>query len=105
MANPAGSFIWYELMTPDPAGSKRFYDAVVAGWTIEAQPSGEIDYRMISRSDGGNSGGVLRLTEEMQGHGARPCWLRLLGVPHVDAAVARGEGGGGGAPMPGPDIR
>ena len=35
MANPAGSFIWYELMTPDPAGSKRFYDAVVAGWTIE----------------------------------------------------------------------
>ena len=22
MANPAGSFIWYELMTPDPAASK-----------------------------------------------------------------------------------
>jgi hypothetical protein len=40
MANPASSFIWYELMTPDPAGSKRFYDAVVAGWTVEAQPSG-----------------------------------------------------------------
>ena len=101
MANPAGSFIWYELMTPDPAGSKRFYDAVVAGWTIEAQPSGEMDYRMISRSDGGNSGGVLRLTEEMQGHGARPCWLGYLGVPDVDAAVARGGGGGGGALMPG----
>ena len=72
MANPAGSFIWYELMTPDPAGSKRFYDAVVAGWTIEAQPSGDMDYRMITRSDGGHSGGVLRLTEEMQRHGARP---------------------------------
>src|SRR3954467_12744853 len=105
MANPAGSFIWYELMTPDPAGSKRFYDAVVAGWTIEAQPSGDMDYRMITRSDGGNSGGVLRLTQEMQGHGARPCWLGYLGVPDVDAAVARGEGGGGRALMPGHEIR
>ena len=105
MANPAGSFIWYELMTPDPAGSKRFYDAVVAGWTIEAQPSGEMDYRMTSRSDGGNSGGVLRLTEEMQGHGARPCWLGYLGVPDVDAAVARVEEDGGRTLMPGHDIR
>ena len=31
---PAGSFIWYELMTPDPAAAKAFYDAVV-GWDIE----------------------------------------------------------------------
>src|SRR4051812_1836461 len=105
MVNPAGSFIWYELMTPDPAGSKRFYDAVVAGWTIEAQPSGDMDYRMITRSDGGNSGGVLRLTEEMQGHGARPCWLGYLGVPDVDAAVAPGGEGGGRTPMPRPHIR
>ena len=104
MANPAGSFIWYELMTPDPAGSKRFYDAVVAGWTIEAQPSGEMDYRMIVRSDGGHSGGVLRLTEEMQRHGARPCWLGYLGVPDVDAAVARVEEDGGRTLMPGHDI-
>src|SRR3954464_1736035 len=105
MANPAGSFIWYELMTPDPAGSKRFYDAVVAGWTIEAQPSGDMDYRMITRSDGGNSGGVLRLTEEMQGHGARPCWLGYLGVLDVDGAVARVEEDGGRGLMPGHDIR
>ena len=34
MANPHGSFIWYELMTPDPAAAKRFYDAVV-GWNID----------------------------------------------------------------------
>src|SRR3712207_8957960 len=105
MANPASSFIWYELMTPDPAGSKRFYETVVAGWTIEAQPSGEMDYRMIARSDGGNSGGVLRLTEAMQRHGARPCWLGYLGVPDVDAAVARVEGDGGGGWRLPPDIR
>jgi len=27
--SPRGSFIWYELMTPDPEGAKAFYDAVV----------------------------------------------------------------------------
>ena len=30
------SFIWYELMTPDPEGAKAFYDAVV-GWNIGAE--------------------------------------------------------------------
>ena len=56
MPNPEGSFIWYELMTPDPDASKAFYDAVV-GWNIEAVssvPGGAVDYRMITRSDGGN---------------------------------------------------
>ncbi|HEY8381660.1 MAG TPA: VOC family protein [Microvirga sp.] len=104
MTNPAGSFIWYELMTPDPEGSKRFYDSVVAGWTIEAQPSGEMDYQMIARSDGGHSGGLLRLSEEMQEHGARPCWLGYLGVPDVDAAVAQVETDGGRTLLPGRDL-
>ena len=60
------SFIWYELMTPDPAAAKRFYDAVV-GWNIDAEPvAPAIDYRMIERGDGGNAGGVLTLTDEMR---------------------------------------
>ena len=33
MPKPEGGFVWYELMTPDPAAAKRFYDAVV-GWSI-----------------------------------------------------------------------
>ena len=32
--NSHGSFIWYELLTPDPEGAKAFYGAVVPGWTI-----------------------------------------------------------------------
>lgn len=99
----AAQFIWYELMIPDPDAAKRFYDAVV-GWSIEAQPSGDMDYRMITRSDGGNSGGVLRLTQEMQSHGARPCWLAYIGVPDVDGAVAAVEGDGGRTLMPARDL-
>jgi predicted enzyme related to lactoylglutathione lyase len=92
-----GSFIWYELMTPDPEGAKAFYDAVV-GWNIgEGAP--EFDgYRMIGRSDGGFAGGVLPLTPEMQQHGARPTWLGYLHVADTDEAVRSVEAAGGKAP-------
>jgi predicted enzyme related to lactoylglutathione lyase len=61
----AGSFIWYELMTPDPDAATRFYGAVV-GWKISAaapMPDGK-DYRGIQRSDGGAAGGVLKLSAD-----------------------------------------
>lgn len=98
-----GNFIWYELMTPDPDGAKAFYDAV-AGWDIEPEPSGVMDYRMIRRSDGGNAGGVLRMTDEMREHGARPMWLGYLNVADVDASTASIEGAGGKTYMPPTDI-
>ena len=92
--NPAGDFIWYELMTPDPDAAKSFYDAVV-GWDIEPQPAGEMDYRMIRRSDGGNAGGVLRITSEMASEGARPTWLGYINVADVDECTASIERSGG----------
>jgi predicted enzyme related to lactoylglutathione lyase len=101
--NPPGDFIWYELITPDPVGAKAFYDAVV-GWTIEPQPSGEMDYRMISRSDGKMAGGVMRLTDEMASHGARPIWLGYINVDDVDATVASIEQAGGKALLAAFDI-
>ena len=103
MPDQNGSFIWYELVTPDPGGAKRFYDAVV-GWDIEPEPSGDIDYRMIRRSDRGNAGGVLRLTDEMREHGARPVWLVYIGVGDVDGMVAAVECDGGKAIMPAFDV-
>lgn len=92
--NPQGDFIWYELMTPDPDGAKIFYDAVV-GWDVEPQPAGDIDYRMIRRTNGGNAGGVLRITPEMEQHGARPTWLAYINVADVDETVASIERAGG----------
>jgi uncharacterized protein len=92
--NPPGSFIWYELMTTDADGAKAFYDAVV-GWEIgEASPEFQ-GYRMIGRSDGKFTGGVLPLTNEMQQHGARPMWLGYINVAEVDAKVAAIEAAGG----------
>lgn len=101
--NPVGAFIWYELITPDPVSAKAFYDAVV-GWAIEPQPSGEMDYRMISRSDGGFAGGVMRLTDDMASHGARPTWLGYVNVDDVDASASAVQSAGGSILLPAFDI-
>jgi predicted enzyme related to lactoylglutathione lyase len=98
-----GSWIWYELMSPDPDGAKTFYDAVV-GWNIDAKPVGEMDYRMIVNPDGSLTGGVMRLTNDMSDHGARPCWVGYVGVDNVDSSVLAIESAGGHALLPAFDV-
>ncbi|AXB76870.1 VOC family protein [Novosphingobium sp. P6W] len=106
MGNPVGSFIWYELMTGDADAAAAFYGSVV-GWKVGANvmPDAGMDYRMIERIDGGSagcgySGGVLALTDEMIGGGAKPGWLGYIHVPDVDAEVAAIVAEGGGVHMP-----
>lgn len=98
-----GSHIWYELMTTDPDAAAKFYGAVV-GWTIGERGPGEQDYRMIGCSDGGFAGGMLALTQEQRGHGAKPGWLGYVGVDDVDATLAAIESKGGKVLMPAFDI-
>ena len=106
MATPAGSFIWYELMTPDPDAIAPFY-AAVTGWTIAPAAAGQpggMDYRTIGRSDGKSAGGVLRLTADMQAHGATPLWLGYFYTADVDATLAAIVADGGTVQMPAWDI-
>ncbi|QNN68453.1 VOC family protein [Sphingomonas lutea] len=87
-------------MTTDHAAAKRFYDAVVAGWTIATESVAPgMEYRMVGRSDGGNAGGVLTLTEEMQAGGARPMWMGYLHAADVDAKAAAIAADGGTVTM------
>jgi len=100
MPDPSGGFIWYELMTPDPAAAKRFYDSVVAGWNIGVESVAPgIEYRMIGRSDGGNAGGVLTLTDEMTSGGARPIWMGYLHAADVDSTAEAIKADGGAIMM------
>lgn len=98
-----GSLIWYELLSPDPDASKSFYDSIV-GWNIEATSGFPNGYRMIGRGDGKFAGGVLPLTAEMRGHGARPCWLGYIAVDDVDATAAAVKADGGAVLFPAIDI-
>ena len=101
-----GSFIWYELMTRDPQAAADFYGTVV-GWQIAAHgapTAGDIDYRMITRRDGGHAGGVLVLSKPMLEHGARPCWLGYLQVDDVDTTVSAMIAAGAALQMPAMDL-
>jgi predicted enzyme related to lactoylglutathione lyase len=98
MPEGRGSFIWYELVTPDADSAKRFYDSVV-GWNIATSSDFPNGYRMIGRSDGKMAGGVLPLTDEMKAHGARPMWLGYIDVDDVDATAKAIKDDGGGVLM------
>lgn len=101
-----GAFIWYELMTPDPAAAKQFYEAVM-GWEIidaancmpGSKQNADMDYRMIRRADGGYAGGVMAMDKKMQESGARPGWLGYIHHPDVDAAAKAIAQAGGSVHM------
>lgn len=78
-----GRFVWYELMTTDPAAAIAFYSDVV-GWTTQKWETG--DYTMWVGSQG-PLGGVMPLAEEAKKMGAPPHWMANLEVADVDAAV------------------
>jgi predicted enzyme related to lactoylglutathione lyase len=106
MTNPAGSFIWYELMTTDADAAAAFYGAVI-GWKIvghSGPEAGGMDYRLIERDDGGTAGGVLALTAEMTAQGVNSCWLPYIHAPDVDAEVAAIVAEGGQVRMPAFDL-
>lgn len=103
MGTLQGSWVWYELMSSDPEGSKAFYEAVV-GWSMTTGHGDTNNYGFITAEDKAMVGGVLRLTSEMTGHGARPCWLGYIGVDDVDASIAKIEAAGGKTLMSANDI-
>lgn len=104
MATLQGNWIWYELMSPDPEGSKAFYEAVV-GWTMTTgHGEANTDYGFITRKDGGMTGGLLRLKPEMIEHGAQPCWAGYIGVDDVDAMAVAVKAAGGAVFMGPQDV-
>lgn len=98
MSNPHGSFIWYELLTPDAQAAARFYSGLL-DWKISENP----EYREITASEG-MVGGMLPLTPEMTGDGARPAWLGYIAVDAVDDMVEAIVAQGGTVLMPARDM-
>jgi uncharacterized protein len=104
MPNAHGEFIWYELITADPAKAKTFYDAVT-GWTIASDPvpSPGVDYRMINAPEG-MAGGVLTLSPDMLANGGKPIWLGYFGVDDVDRTADAIAADGGQVHIPPTDM-
>jgi len=80
--NIPGKFVWFDLVTPDPAAAQAFYGKVF-GWSFEATP-GASDYSVFS-AGGRPIGGIF------QPAGAAPGtrWLAFVSVRDMDAAMTR----------------
>ena len=98
-----GHWIWYELLSHEPARAKAFYEAV-AGWHITPGQTPPLHYGMIAGADGTALGGLLPITAEMAASGARPGWVGYLAVEDVDQAIIEVCARGGAVLMPAMDI-
>lgn len=93
MANATnGTFVWFDLLTTDPAKAVDFYSHVV-GW--KAQPF-NAEYTMFAGSQG-PIGGAMKLPEAAAKMGAPPHWTSNVQVENVDATVAEAKKLGGRA--------
>jgi predicted enzyme related to lactoylglutathione lyase len=85
-----GSFVWYDLLTTDPAAAVTFYGHVI-GW--ESQTLGP-EYTMFANAQGPLAG-ATKLPERARTHGAPPHWTSNVKVADVDATVAEATKLGG----------
>jgi uncharacterized protein len=79
----AGSFVWYDLLTTDPAEAVSFYVHVV-GW--ESRPFGP-EYTMFGVGEG-PVGGATKLPERAKSAGGTPHWTSNVKVADVDATTS-----------------
>ncbi len=80
------TFVWYDLMTTDPAAAKTFYGAVV-GYRTEPSPANPA-YEMLFCPRGA-IGGVMQMPEEAAAMGTPTHWLAYIQVADVAAGAAR----------------
>jgi len=105
MANPYGSFVWYELMTSDKKGAEAFYRDVV-GWGAQAAPVPGVDYTLLTVGSTPTAG-LMTIPPEAGANGAKPGWIGYVGVESVDDAAAKVKQLGGSvhkAPTDVPDV-
>ena len=98
MTGTHGKFIWYELLTSDPAAAARFY-AQVIGWTATA-PAAAGGYGHFA-ADGEQVAGLMALPN---GAPMPAGWLGYICVDDVDATLAAITAAGGTVHMPATDI-
>lgn len=98
MANPHGSFIWYELITGDAAKALDFYMKVV-GWETHSSDGAGFTYHHLRAPDGQDVGGIMEMAD-----GPPPGWLGYIGVSDVDGQVEQIEAAGGSVHVPPTDI-
>jgi predicted enzyme related to lactoylglutathione lyase len=90
-----GQFVWYDLMTSDPAGAQRYYPQIT-GWKTQKfdKASPDNPYTMWTM-DNQAIGGVAQLSPEQRTMGIPPHWLPSVQVNNVDETARQATSLGG----------
>ncbi len=86
-----GAFSWFELMTTDTDGAKKFYTSLF-GWGTEDMNMGDMSYTVWNVAKEG-VGGLMPIPP--QAEGMPPSWGVYVTVDDVDATAAMAEELGG----------
>lgn len=78
-----GQFVWYDLITSDVAGAKKFYGGLF-GWEFEGAGKDDTAYTII-KAEGIRIGGIIYSKKAKEIDGEQ--WLSYLSVSDVDRAV------------------
>ncbi len=92
MSGSNARFVWYELMSKDPDGSKEFYSKLM-NWSA-APWEGEMPYTMWMNGES-PVGGLMELPEDAAKAGAPTHWMGYVGVDDVDATAKKADEIGG----------
>ena len=103
MATPPGKFVWYDVMTTDPAAATKFYSEVI-GWTAQAHPMADGSTYTIFSNGAVMVAGLMAIPEEARAQGVPPCWNGYISTDDVDAGVRRIAAAGGTIKRPPTDI-
>lgn len=85
MSAREGHFVWYDLITADVNGAKRFY-ADVVGWATRPFEASNGTYAIWTMADR-PLGGVTALPDDAKRAGATSHWMAHVVVADVDAAT------------------
>ena len=102
MTMTEGSFVWYELVTSDPAAAAFYADVV--GWTMQDMGQPDMPYTIASIGTR-PVGGIMGFPPEMQVQ--RAAWRGYVLAADVDAMAERVKEAGGTVhrePMDIPDV-
>jgi predicted enzyme related to lactoylglutathione lyase len=93
----AGKFVWFDLLTDDPAGARAFYGAVL-GWRFRSVEGAPGSYSVIEQASG-KVGGLLRQARP-PGAPIGSRWLALISVADPVHAAQRVRESGGRIVLP-----
>lgn len=93
MSSYNGKFVWYELMTSNPAAAEKFYEGAI-GWNMKDAGIPDRSYTVLSAGES-MVGGLMAIPDDAKKMGAQSAWVGYIAVDNVDDYAKKVTAAGG----------